>query len=114
MTLKLKGVLGILKMYLHTEDDAASLRHPKQIKTNTKIYMNVKYQSHNVKNSELLRAVRVTDIPIKPSNFRPAIFMSQATAFLLELSNTLVMRCSKQLTGVADWVFATLGPLRCD
>jgi len=28
--------------------------------------------------------------------------------------NTLVARCSRQLTGPADWVFVTLGPLRCD
>jgi len=76
--------------------------------------MKVKDRSHNVKNSESLRAVSVTDIPIKPSNFGPAIFMLHATAFLLELSNTLVMRCSKQLTGPADWVFVTLVPLRCD
>jgi len=28
--------------------------------------------------------------------------------------NTLVSRCSRQLIGPADWVFVTLGPLRCD
>jgi len=28
--------------------------------------------------------------------------------------NTLVARCSRQLIGPADWVFVTLGPLRCD
>jgi len=28
--------------------------------------------------------------------------------------NTLVARCSRQLIGLADWVFVTLGPLRCD
>jgi len=28
--------------------------------------------------------------------------------------NTLVARCSRQLKGPADWVFVTLGPLRCD
>jgi len=28
--------------------------------------------------------------------------------------NTLVARCSRQLTGPADWVFVTLEPLRCD
>jgi len=27
--------------------------------------------------------------------------------------NTLVARCSRQLIGPADWVFVTLGPLRC-
>jgi len=28
--------------------------------------------------------------------------------------NTLVARCSRELIGPADWVFVTLGPLRCD
>jgi len=28
--------------------------------------------------------------------------------------NTLVVRCSRQPIGPADWVFVTLGPLRCD
>jgi len=28
--------------------------------------------------------------------------------------NTLVVLCSRQLIGPADWVFVTLGPLRCD
>jgi len=28
--------------------------------------------------------------------------------------NTFVVRCSRQLIGPADWVFVTLGPLRCD
>jgi len=28
--------------------------------------------------------------------------------------NTLIVRCSRQLIGPADWVFVTLGPLRCD
>jgi len=28
--------------------------------------------------------------------------------------NALVARCSRQLIGPADWVFVTLGPLRCD
>jgi len=28
--------------------------------------------------------------------------------------NTLVARCSRQLIGPADWVFVTLGPLRCE
>jgi len=29
MTLKLEGDLDILKMYLHTENEVATLRHPK-------------------------------------------------------------------------------------
>jgi len=29
------------------------------------------------------------------------------------LCNTLVVRCSRQLTGPADWVFVILGPLSC-
>jgi len=28
--------------------------------------------------------------------------------------NTLVVLLSRQLIGPADWVFVTLGPLRCD
>jgi len=32
----------------------------------------------------------------------------------LNLCNTLVARCSRRLIGPADWVFVTLGPLRCD
>jgi len=27
---------------------------------------------------------------------------------------TFVVLCSRQLIGPADWVFVTLGPLRCD
>jgi len=27
--------------------------------------------------------------------------------------NILVVRCSRQLMGPADWIFVTLGPLRC-
>jgi len=38
------------------------------------------------------------------------------TAALVTIAqcNTLVARCSRQLIGPADWVFVTLGPLRCD
>jgi len=38
------------------------------------------------------------------------------TAALVTIAqcNTLVARCSRQLVGLADWVFVTLGPLRCD
>jgi len=38
------------------------------------------------------------------------------TAALVTMAqcNTLVARCSRQLIGPADWVFVTMGPLRCD
>jgi len=36
------------------------------------------------------------------------------TQLLYLQCNTLVVRCSRQLIGPADWVFVTLGPLRCD
>jgi len=38
------------------------------------------------------------------------------TAALVTIAqcNTLVARGSRQLIGAADWVFVTLGPLRCD
>jgi len=38
------------------------------------------------------------------------------TAALVTIAqcNTLVARCSRQLIGPADWIFVTLGPLRCD
>jgi len=38
------------------------------------------------------------------------------TAALITIAqcNTLVARCSRQIIGPADWVFVTLGLLRCD
>jgi len=50
MTLKLEGALNILKMYLHTEHEAA------------------------VKTSELLQSVIVADILIKPQQFPTSSF----------------------------------------
>jgi len=57
MTLKLEGDLGILKMYLHTENEVARLRHlellnldemcmaiTSEIK-NTKITLKIKYEN---------------------------------------------------------------------
>jgi len=37
-----------------------------------------------------------------------------AALVTIVLCNTLVARCCGQLIGPADWVFVTLGPLRCD
>jgi len=37
-----------------------------------------------------------------------------AALVIIAQCNTLVARCSRQLIGPADWVFVTLGPLRCD
>jgi len=57
-TLKLVGNLYMLKMYLHIENEAASLRHSKLragIGKNTKICRKVIGQ--NVKSSKLLRAL---------------------------------------------------------
>jgi len=46
MTLKLEGDLDILKMYLHTENEAARLRHSKLL-TEDEIYMaNENTQGH--------------------------------------------------------------------
>jgi len=52
MTLKLKGDLDVLKMYPHSESEAASLRHSKRrawVKKSTKICLKVKGQSQDVK-----------------------------------------------------------------
>jgi len=58
MTLKLIGDLDILKMYLYTENEAASLRHLKLRAGVKKIRrcLRVKNQGQNVKSSELFRA----------------------------------------------------------
>jgi len=40
--------------------------------------------------------------------------INTATLVTIAQCNTLVARCSRQLIGLADWVFVTLGPLRCD
>jgi len=40
--------------------------------------------------------------------------MNTAALVTIVQCNTLVVRCSRQLIGPADWVFVTLGPLRCD
>jgi len=37
-----------------------------------------------------------------------------AALVIIVQCNTLVARYSRQLIGRADWVFVTLGPLRCD
>jgi len=37
-----------------------------------------------------------------------------AALVTIVLCNALVVRCSRQLIGPADWVFVTLGPLLCD
>jgi len=37
-----------------------------------------------------------------------------AAVVSIVLCNTRVARCSRQLIDPADWVFVTLGPLRCD
>jgi len=59
MTLKLEGDLDILKMYPHTENEAASLMDSKLRAGFEKIRkcLKVKGQGQNVKSSELLQAL---------------------------------------------------------
>jgi len=40
--------------------------------------------------------------------------INTAAVVTIAQCNTLVARCSRQLIGPADWVFVTLGLLRCD
>jgi len=45
---------------------------------------------------------------------RPDLCINAAALVTIAQCNTLVARCSRQLIGPADWVFVTLGSLRCD
>jgi len=73
----------------------------------------------------LLAGCRKTRLNQAPLNLRGLIWLLMTvwskrgninTAALVTIAqcNTLVARCSRQLIGPADWVFVTLGPLRCD
>jgi len=73
MTLKLEGDLHILKMYLHTENEAASLRHSK-----LRDLARSKCQKLRI-----ILSVIVTDIPIKPQQFPTNSFELHAIAFSL-------------------------------
>jgi len=54
MTLKHKDDLDILKLYLHTENEAASLRHSK-LREQIQKLAKVKGQGQNVKSSKCYR-----------------------------------------------------------
>jgi len=43
-----------------------------------------------------------------------ASLICRTAVVTIVLCNVLVVLCSRQLIGQADWVFVTLGPLRCD
>jgi len=71
MTLKLKGDLDTLKMYRHTENKAASLRHSQlkaQIGKSTKMSQGQRSRS-NVTNFEPLLAFTMGRIPTKLHQF---------------------------------------------
>jgi len=89
MTLKLNGDLDIdiLKMYLHTENEVASLRHSKLrawIGKNTKTS-----QGQNVKKLRITSSVVVTDIPIKPQQFPTSSFKVARYGFGTAVTLTL-------------------------
>jgi len=68
MTLKLEGVLGILKIYHHTENEDAILQHSKlelELKQIQKC-LKIKGQGQSVQKLRITSSVIVTDIPIKP------------------------------------------------
>jgi len=72
MTLKLEGDLDTPKMYLHTEKEAASLRHSK---FRAHIGKNMKYISRSKRQKlRITSSVIVTDIPIKPQQFHATSF----------------------------------------
>jgi len=65
-----------------------------------------------VRHATLIQKFAQLDIPDDVYNWLADYF----TAALVTIvqCNTLVARYSRQLIGPADWVFVTLGPLRCD
>jgi len=71
MTLKFEGDLDILKMYLRTENEAASLRHAKVRALLKEIR---KYVLGKNVISCITLSVIVTDIPIKPQQFPTSSF----------------------------------------
>jgi len=48
MTLKLEGNIGILKMYLHTENEVASLKHSKLLTVEVVTRSEVKGKCHQL------------------------------------------------------------------
>jgi len=61
VTLKLKGGLDMLKMYPHTENEAASLRYSKLgawVEKDTKICLSVKGQGQNVESSRCVVSIK--------------------------------------------------------
>jgi len=82
MTWKLKGDLDILKIYPHTQNKAASVRHSKAGACIEKIQKCLKVKGQNVKFRITLGTI-VTDIPIKPQQFPAIGFELRATTFSL-------------------------------
>jgi len=71
MTLKLEGDGDILKMYPHTENAAASLRHSK-LRAGIEKYEDISQSQRSRSKCQKLRitsSIIVTDIPIKPQQF---------------------------------------------
>jgi len=82
MTLKLEGDLDILKMYLHTENEAASIQNleielekiQNVLRTNVKVKMSKPPNYYHNRHS---------DQAPHSSSFWPAVFQLHATAFVL-------------------------------
>jgi len=86
MTLKLESYGDIWKMYPHTENEAASLRHSKR-----RAWIGKKYE--NVSRSKCQRlwitsSVIVTDIPIKPQQFPASSFWVACYSFFAAVTLT--------------------------
>jgi len=71
MTLKLEGGRDILKMYPHTENEAASLMHSK---LGIEKYGNVSRSKVKMLKAQNYFSVMLTDIPIKPQQFPASSF----------------------------------------
>jgi len=77
MTLKLEDDLDILKIYLHTDNNAASLRDSKLRALIEKQYENMSQGKKSRSKCQKLRITSgdiVTDIPIKPQQFQTSSF----------------------------------------
>jgi len=77
MTLKVEGDLDILNVYLHIENEAASLRHSKLRASIGKKYENKSQRQRSMSECQKLRitsSIIATDIPIKPQQFLTSSF----------------------------------------
>jgi len=85
MTLKLKGYPDTLKMYIHTENEAASLRHSK-LRAWIKKYRNMSEGQKSRSECQKLQitsSIIAADIPVKPQEFPTSSFLVARYQFSL-------------------------------